>query len=370
MLKRIYINNFRCLVNFELTVDTLNLYLGANGTGKTSIFEVLLKIQKLIVANQDVIELFEPADLTRWQDAVIQNFELDIAGNGGIYQYSLALEQEKTHFRIQHERLSFNEQPLFEFQIQAEGGVAQLYHDDHSRGPEYPCDWSRSGIAALQDRPDNQKLTWFKQRIARFFIVHFNPATMGSESRQEDMTPNWDMSNYAAWFRYLSQDQGIIFNLTNELRDILPGFKAFKIIPAGEAKILSVDFNQSGTQKAINYKFDELSDGQRVMMVLYTLIHCISDGEEYTLCIDEPENYLALPEIQPWLDRLYDQCQDNQTQALLISHHPKLINYLASHAGYWFSRQDNAHVRTQYVTDQESGLSIAELVARGWIYDD
>jgi energy-coupling factor transporter ATP-binding protein EcfA2 len=214
MLKRIYINNFRYLVNFELTVDTLNLFLGANGTGKTSIFEVLLKIQKLIVANQEVIELFHAADLTRWQTASLQNFELDIAGNGGIYHYSLALEQEKTYFRIQHERLSFNEQPLFEFRIQTEGGVAQLYYDDHTRGPEYPCDWSRSGLGALQERADNQKLTWFKQGLARFLIVHLNPATMASETRQESITPNWDLSNYAAWFRYLSQDQGVIFNLT------------------------------------------------------------------------------------------------------------------------------------------------------------
>jgi predicted ATPase len=347
MLTRIYINNFRCLVNFELIIDTMNLFLGPNGTGKTSIFEVLLKLQQLIVAGQDVMALFKPSDLTRWQDVSIQRFELDIAGNGGIYRYSLALQQAQARTQIQHERLLFDEQPLFEFKMQAEGGLAQLYHDDHTRGPKYPCDWSRSGIAALQEMPDNKKLTWFKQRLARFIIVHFNPAMMGSESRQEEIRPNWDMSNYAAWFRHLSQDQGTIFDLTNQLRDILPGFKAFKIIPAGVAKILTVDFQQSGTKKTINYKFDELSDGQRVLIVLYTLLHCAPDEENYTLCIDEPENFLALPEIQPWLDNLYDQCQDNQAQALLISHHPKLINYLASHAGYWFNRQDNGPVRTE-----------------------
>jgi ABC-type glutathione transport system ATPase component len=54
-----------------------------------------------------------------------------------------------------------------------------------------------------------------------------------------------------------------------------------------------------------------------------------------------------LPEIQSWLDSLYEQCQNQHAQAILISHHPKLINYLASHAGYWFSRQDNGAVRTQ-----------------------
>lgn len=106
------------------------------------------------------------------------------------------------------------------------------------------------------------------------------------------------------------------------------------------------------------------------MIALYTLLYCVLD-ENYTLCLDEPENFLALPKIQPWLDKLYDQCHDHHAQALLISHHPKLINYLASDAGYWFSRKNNGPVRTQRVTDEDdTGLSVAELVARGWIYDD
>jgi predicted ATPase len=37
MLKRIYVDNFRCLVNFELKLDRVNLLLGRNGTGKTTV---------------------------------------------------------------------------------------------------------------------------------------------------------------------------------------------------------------------------------------------------------------------------------------------------------------------------------------------
>jgi len=59
MLKRIYINNFRCLVNFELTLDSMNLFLGANGTGKTTLFFALLNLQQFIVGNKTVTELFK-----------------------------------------------------------------------------------------------------------------------------------------------------------------------------------------------------------------------------------------------------------------------------------------------------------------------
>jgi len=353
MLKRIYIDNFKCLVNFELTVEPMNLFLGANGTGKTTLFHALLKLQQFIVESKTVTELFKSTDLTIWQDFSVQNFELEIAGNGGVYKYSLAIEhqQEPERSRMQQERLWFDDKLLFDFNIQDGAGIAQLYHDDQTVGPKYPFDWSRSGIAILPERADNKRLTWFKKRMGQFFIVRINPTLMNSESRREETSLNWEMSNYAAWYRTLSQNQATIFKLTQELREILPGFNAFNIIPAGEAKILSVDFFNQFDQP-INYKFDNLSDGQRVLIALYTLLHCVS--ADYTLCLDEPENFLALPEIQPWLYELYEKCENNRVQALLISHHPKIINYLASDTGYWFSRQNNGSVRTGRVTDEDN----------------
>ena len=89
------------------------------------------------------------------------------------------------------------------------------------------------------------------------------------------------------------------------------------------------------------------------------------------MCIDEPENFLALPEIQPWWGKVMDYCLENQTQAILISHHPLLINYLASNSGYWFERRDNEAARVRRITDTvEEGLSVAKLIELGWIYDE
>jgi len=55
---------------------------------------------------------------------------------------------------------------------------------------------------------------------------------------------------------------------------------------------------------------------------------------------------------------------------MLISHHPSLINYLASNSGHWFEREDNEAVRVRQITDNEEGLSIAKLIELGWIYDE
>jgi hypothetical protein len=76
-----------------------------------------------------------------------------------------------------------------------------------------------------------------------------------------------------------------------------------------------------------------------------------------------------LPEIQPWLNKLYDECDDRNLQVLLVSHHPKIINFLANESGYWFNIE-NQLTRVQKISlENKNALSIAELVERGWIYE-
>jgi len=366
MLKRIYIDNFRCLVNFELSVDSINLFLGSNGAGKSTVFDVLRKIQAFITGEGKVDIIFKSTDCTRWQISPIQSFELEIEGNGGNYNYELAIEhdQKGLRARVQHERLWFDNQPLIKF----ESGDVQLYRDNHSEGPKYPFDWSQSALASIMPRGDNAKLTWFKERIERFIIVQIIPSLMTDDSDQEEIRLSPNMENYVSWYRYLSQDQGKTFELINALREIFEDFAYFKFDKAGEQnRILKLSF--SGESGNIDYRFGELSDGQRALISLYTLITCIK-FENYTLCLDEPENFLALSEIQPWLMQLYDLCGEGKTQALLISHHPELINILAPSVGYWFARQSNSPVRVKQIKDDKgTGLTISELIARGWLDD-
>ena len=71
MIKRVYADNFRCLVNFELRLDRLNLLLGENGTGKTTVFEVVYRIQQFLAGSAKVTALFPSTEQTRWQSVRI-----------------------------------------------------------------------------------------------------------------------------------------------------------------------------------------------------------------------------------------------------------------------------------------------------------
>ena len=44
MIKEIYIDNFKCLVNFRINPKTFQLWLGDNGVGKTTVLDALRSI--------------------------------------------------------------------------------------------------------------------------------------------------------------------------------------------------------------------------------------------------------------------------------------------------------------------------------------
>ncbi len=379
MLKRLYVHNYKCLVNFEINFDKdISLFLGANGSGKTSVLNALYEIQKFVISNirlddkklDDKDRVFKTSSLTRWGDEAVQKFEIEIEGNDGVYKYELEVEhqREKNLARVKTENLFFNNQFLYKFLIEIEEdmqvGKGRLFNDNKptSDGIFYATDWFSSGLGSVQERYDNKKLIWFKKWLERVFIIHINPNAMKIDMDRDEPRPELDLSNYAAWLNYWNNEnrEGVNF-VESQLKESIKDFGFFKFSQAGTKKILEAKINKDF------YRFDELSDGQKALAALYTLVYCIPENS--VICIDEPENFLALPEIQPWFDALYDQCAERNLQALLISHHPKIINLLANDSGYWFSREHNL-TRVQKISpEDESGLSITELIDRGWIYE-
>jgi hypothetical protein len=127
---------------------------------------------------------------------------------------------------------------------------------------------------------------WFKGCIMRLIVVQITPSSMIDIIYQESSFISQKMENYVSWYRYLSQDQGKIFELINVFREVLDNFSSFKFENVSKTSyVLKLTFeNEFDNKKTIEYNFNELSDGQKVIIALYTLIYATQD-EDYTLCI-------------------------------------------------------------------------------------
>ena len=83
--------------------------------------------------------------------------------------------------------------------------------------------------------------------------------------------------------------------------------------------------------------------------------------------LDEPDNFITLRELQPWLGTLKDLIGEGVEQAVLISHHPEIIDQLAVPSGRWFERDGNSPSRvSNQPKTQVEGLKPSEAMARGW----
>ena len=83
--------------------------------------------------------------------------------------------------------------------------------------------------------------------------------------------------------------------------------------------------------------------------------------------LDEPDNFVSLREIQPWLASLQENVGSAFSQAVIISHHPEIINHFGSTCGRWLSRSEEGPTRVkENLPLDDQGVSLSELVARGW----
>jgi predicted ATPase len=183
-------------------------------------------------------------------------------------------------------------------------------------------------------------------------------------AREESARLFLHAGNFAHWYRFLSlENQGAVFNLRRDLMDVLPGFDGLRLKDAGDSKRLVADFRMGDKDYTVG--FAELSDGQRQLIVLYAILEALRAGEFSALFIDEPDNFVSLREIQPWQQLLEEVCDEGKRQAVIVSHHPEIINAMAHGSERWFSRPQGLHVRAAPFPAMD-GLTPAEIVARGW----
>jgi predicted ATPase len=362
MLTRIYIDNFRCFVNFEYRPESKQLLLGPNGSGKSSLFDALNFIKRFVNGDEN---LFTQLTRTRWQDRPNQVLEIGALLENKKYEYRVEIRfaPDTKQLSVAQERLKVDDAIVFEL-VQ---GKIHFFTGDSGQATSVPLETTKSALylSLLSNYHVRRFVEWTK--TIHCFRIDEYPEAMEEKADSEEREPDSELENLAGWYRHLLQTyprENVAF--TSSLNEALAGFQTLRFSSDEHGRLrLWADF-AGPKERNVSYALSELSDGQRYLLALYMILHfLIARGQ--TVFIDEPDNFVALREIQPWLLAAEAAVDDHNGQLILISHHSELLNLWARSYGLRFFREDNGHVRTEkFKADPGGNLQPSELIARGW----
>jgi predicted ATPase len=361
MIERIYIDNVRSFANFEWKPDRLAMLLGPNGAGKTSLLETIFALRSFVLGDANIAETFPESSRTREDQRFTQTIELDVSIAAATYHYRLVVEQDPK---------GLNDPLVAEETLQAGQGLIENKSKDLSvyRGTQARAipgtRPTRSLIGRVPTGTEASFVLPFQEWIYNLWLLRPDPRAMTSRTdRRRVSSAPWlerDMSNFAAWYPpTLASRPRDMGNAIRAVEPALPGLVELRDLSG----TLEAVFERGG--RTTSYAFDELSDGERALVAAYVVLHVVASPGK-VLLIDEPDNYVGLREIQPWLAELCDRVlRSDGPQVMLVSHHPDVLNFLAPEHGWTMFREERGPTRIERF-QADGGLDPAEAAARGW----
>lgn len=324
VIRRLYVHNFRCLENFELKLDGMPsvLLIGKNGSGKSAVGQVLEVLRSVGQGQNRISDLVQAKDLTLRQTDVPMRFEISAALKSWLFTYSVTLQlhQDGSGMVVRSEQLSVDEDPLFT----REGDQINQADSAGHHGPAFSIDPQLLALPIIQAKWMRDPLFFFRTWLARIKIVRPMPDLIDGRSDTGTLWPDSQMSNFGSWFLELVGQQPAAYaRMFEHLRQVMPDLVDIQNPEAGDrSHSMVVQFRADG--RTFRLPFRELSSGEKCFMICGLLL---ASNEFFpSLCFwDEPDNYLALDEVQHFVMALRAEFHKNGGQFIATSHNPEVI---------------------------------------------
>lgn len=353
-IESIKLKNYKAFQSLELVnLPELAIFVGANGVGKSTLFDVFGFLSDALKNNirQALLRRggFKEV-ISRGQTGLIEfelQFRLDIAGKNRLVTYRLEIGEEKGKPYVEREILRYKR-----------GAYGSPYHFlNFSRGEGY----------AITNEEDfdksDEELNRESQKLGSYDILAIKG--LGQFERFKaanafrDFIENWHVSDFhiaearasreAGYAEHLSQTgenlplvaqymfenhKELFDSVLDKMQQRVPGIKGVTAEPTVDGRIV-LRFRDGSFKDPFIANY--VSDGT-IKMFAYLIL--LNDPNPHPLlCIEEPENQLYPSLLIELLDefRLYSQ---KGGQVFVSSHSPDLLNGASPEEIFWLVKND------------------------------
>lgn len=337
MIKRLYVNNYRCLENFVLDFEGLSsaLLIGGNGSGKSTVSHSLRVFQQLCRGVHRVKDLVTKEDFAQHRTHIPIRFELDVELDGTDFSYQISFEWPETfkEARVLEEKLLIDGAPVFD----RKHGQVTL-----SWGPVFGMDWHLPAFPIINARDFDEQIDRIRKYMATMVLISPIPDRMTGYAESESFQLSRDASNFASCFSaLLSRFPASYSQIDGYLKSIIPDVSQFENVPWGESgKQLFVRFKNHDEDEQVKIKFSALSDGEKYFFLSSLLIASSEHMGPFFCLWDEPDSHLSLSEIQHFMMSLRKNV-GWKGQFVATSHHPETIRAFSDENTFVLSRKSH-----------------------------
>jgi energy-coupling factor transporter ATP-binding protein EcfA2 len=334
MIERLYVHNFRCLENFELTFkgEPSVLLVGKNGAGKSTVAAVLQIFQKIGLGYSRVEDLLSLKDFAQFRTEESVRFELEMTIDEQIVKYILVLQVPNGY-----RKLKVREESLLI------GGTIQYSRTDEefkARRDEamiaFDVDWNVIVLSILQEKR-NKSVEKFKKALASIIVLEPVPKLMsGTSSKRLDLLLP-DASNFGDWFfQVLASHPSSYRDMDSFLLRVFPDFDRINTQTLGvDVMNLQLAFGRGATK--IELSFDALSSGEKCLVLAAVLLGVVASAENVVCFWDEPDAHLSLSEIEQ-LTMALRRTFAKRGQCIVSSNNAEVIHCFAPENTYLLDR--------------------------------
>lgn len=338
MLQRLYVHNFRCLVNFELSLKEMSsaLLIGRNGVGKSTIASALELLQAIGRGANRIGQLIQPKDFAIENSNVPIRFELEVLLQNKLYKYVLALELPEgfRELRVFEEQLLVAEELIFSRK------EAQVSLASRNREAQFLVDWHLIALPVIQEQSETDPVHIFKTWLARMIILAPIPSLMNGESNGETLEPKRNGSNFGEWFSgLLSRYPAAYKEVDSYLQAVMPDISDIRNDLIGkDFKSMIVRFEKNSSNLSVDFK--DLSDGEKCFFLCAVVLAANKHYGPVFCFWDEPDNYLSISEVGHFVMSLRRSFK-GQGQFLATSHNGEAIRQFSNENTFFVDRKSH-----------------------------